>query len=120
MSKACFSGIVLGGVPERRVDAALGRAGVAAGRVDLRDDGDVRARVEGLDRGAHAGAAGADDEHVVRRLHRLGRYRIAAQTARERALGRRHHQRRSSPAPAHTERRDDQLNAARSACQRGS
>ena len=37
-------GAVLGRVPERRVDAALGRAGVAARRVQLRDDGDVRAR----------------------------------------------------------------------------
>ena len=63
--------VVLGGVPERRVDAALGRAGVAARRVELRDDGDVRARVVCLDRGAHAGAAGPDHEYVVLRVHRL-------------------------------------------------
>ena len=35
-------GVVLGGVPERRVDPALGRAGVAADRMDLRDERDVR------------------------------------------------------------------------------
>ena len=64
---------VLGGVPERRVDAALGRAGVAAGRVELRDHADVRAGIVGLDRGAHAGAAGADDQDVVRRFHGGGR-----------------------------------------------
>ena len=66
MSKACVSGTVLGGVAERRVDPALGRAGVAPRRVQLRDDADVRARVEGLDRGTHAGAAGPDDDDVVR------------------------------------------------------
>ncbi len=62
-------GVVLGGVPERRVDPALGRAGVAADRVDLRDHRHVRPRVEGLDRCAHARAAGPDDEHVVLRYH---------------------------------------------------
>ena len=61
--------VVLGGVPERRVDAAFRRAGVAAGRVELRDDADVRPRVVGLDSGAHAGAAGSDDEHVERGVH---------------------------------------------------
>ena len=60
---------VLRGVPERRVDPALGCAGVAPRRVELRDDADVRARVEGLDRGAHAGAAGPDDDDVVHGLH---------------------------------------------------
>ena len=62
-------GGVVGRVPERRVDAALGRAGVAAGRVQLRDDRDVRARVVGLDRGAHACATRADHEYVVLRVH---------------------------------------------------
>ena len=47
---------VLAGVAERGVDPALGRAGVAPHRVELRDDSDVRADVECLDRGAHAGA----------------------------------------------------------------
>ena len=58
-------------VAERRVDASLGRAGVAARRMELRDDGDACARVVGLDRGAHAGAAGTDDEHVEGSVHRL-------------------------------------------------
>jgi hypothetical protein len=62
-------GVVLPRVPERCVDPALGGAGVAPGRVQLRDHGDVRARVVGLDRGAHAGAAGADDQDVVLRDH---------------------------------------------------
>ena len=64
---------VLGGVPERRVDAALGRAGVAAGRVELRDHADRRTGVVCLDRGAHACAAGADDQDVVTRFHGGGR-----------------------------------------------
>ena len=66
-------GRVLGRVPERGVDAALGRAGMAAGRVELRDHPDVCAGVVGLDRGAHAGAAGADDQDVVGRFHVGGR-----------------------------------------------
>ena len=70
-------GVVLGGVPERRVDPALGRAGVAARRMDLRDERDVGARVVRLDGRAHPRAAGPDDEHVVLRFHRLGRYRNA-------------------------------------------
>jgi hypothetical protein len=37
--------------------------------VQLRDHGDVRARVMGLDRGAHARAARADDQDVVLRDH---------------------------------------------------
>ena len=73
MSKVCDLGRVLGGVAERRVDAALGGAGVAAGRVELRDHADVGAGIVGLDRGAHAGAAGADDQDVVGRFHGGGR-----------------------------------------------
>ena len=61
-------GVVLGGVAERRVDAAFGRAGVAAGRMDLREKRDVGARVERLDRCPHAGEAGSDDEDVVLRV----------------------------------------------------
>ena len=64
-------GAVLGGVPERRVDPSFGRAGVAAGRVELRDDGHVRAGVVCLDRGSHAGATRADHEYVVLRVHAL-------------------------------------------------
>ena len=63
-------GAVVAGVPEGRVDPALGRAGVAAGRVELRDDRDVRARIVGLDRGAHPRATGPDHEYVVLRVHR--------------------------------------------------
>jgi hypothetical protein len=42
---------------------------MAPGRVQLRDDCDVGARVVCLDRGAHACAAGADHEYVVLRVH---------------------------------------------------
>jgi hypothetical protein len=49
---------------------------VAAHRMDLRDQRDVGACVECLDGGAHPGAAGADDEDVVLRLHYSGRYRM--------------------------------------------
>ena len=38
--------------------------------MDLGDDGDVRAGVECLDRGAHARATRADDQDVVPCLHR--------------------------------------------------
>ena len=67
-------GVVVGRVAEGGVDPAFGRAGVAANRVDLRDDGDVGAHVERLDRGAHTRAAAPDDQHVVRRVHDFGRY----------------------------------------------
>jgi hypothetical protein len=68
-------GAVLGGVPERRVDPAFGRAGVAADRVDLGEKRDVGALVERLDGRAHPGAAGPDDKHVMLRQHYVGRYR---------------------------------------------
>jgi hypothetical protein len=68
-------GVVLGGVSERRVDPAFGRAGVAANRVDLGEKRDIRACVESLDCGPHSCAAGTDDQHVVLRFHLLGRYR---------------------------------------------
>ena len=76
-------GAVVAGVSERRVDPALGRAGVAAGRVELRDDRDVGTRVVSLDRGAHTSAAGADHEYVVLRVHRR-----LDRPARRRPLGR--------------------------------
>jgi hypothetical protein len=38
--------------------------------MELRDDGDIRARVGGGDRGAHAGAAGPDHHDIVLRVHR--------------------------------------------------
>jgi hypothetical protein len=37
--------------------------------MDLRDERDVRAEVEGFDGGAHAGKAGTDDEDVVLGFH---------------------------------------------------
>jgi hypothetical protein len=64
-------GVVLRGIPESRVDAPLGGAGMAAHGVDLRDDRHVSALIERLDRGAHAGAAGANHEHVVLCVHQL-------------------------------------------------
>jgi hypothetical protein len=62
-------GVIVGRIPERGVDPALGGAGMAADRMDLREKRDVGAEIVGLDRGAHAGAPGADDEHVVRCFH---------------------------------------------------
>ena len=50
---------------QRGVDAARGRVGVGADRVDLAHDGDGRAGARRGDRGALAGQAGADDEDVV-------------------------------------------------------
>ena len=67
-------GIVLRRVPERSVDPAFGRAGVAADGMDLGDDGDVGAHVERLDGGAHPRAAAAHDQDVVLRVHGIGRY----------------------------------------------
>jgi hypothetical protein len=37
--------------------------------MDLREKRDVGAEIVSLDRGAHPGAPGADDEHVMRRFH---------------------------------------------------
>ncbi len=69
-------GVVLGRVPERGVDPALRRAGVAANRVDLGDHRDVRAGVESLDRRAHSRAAGTHDDDIVNGVHCEGRYLI--------------------------------------------
>jgi hypothetical protein len=68
-------GIVLRGIPKRGIDPALGRAGVASHRVDLRDERHIGARIMRLDGRAHPGATGPDHEHVVLRFHRGGRYR---------------------------------------------
>ncbi len=51
-------------VGERGGHAALRRAGVGPGGVELRDDRGARLRAR-LDRRTHAGAAGAHDQHVV-------------------------------------------------------
>jgi hypothetical protein len=45
--------------------------------MDLRDERDLGARIVRLDGRAHARAASSDNEHVVLRFHRRGRYRIA-------------------------------------------
>ena len=58
-------GAVLRGVSERRVDAALGGAGVGARRMQLRDDRDVGAGTLGLDCSAHARKARTDHHNVV-------------------------------------------------------
>ena len=69
MSKAWISGLSSAAFPSAALMPALGGAGVAARRVELRDHGDVRARVVRGDRGAHPRAARADHEDVVRCLH---------------------------------------------------
>jgi len=67
-------GRVLRRIAERRVDAALCCAGVAAGRVQLLDHRNVRPRVEGGNGRAHACAAGAHYEDVVLSNHLSSRY----------------------------------------------
>ena len=57
--------VVLLLVPQGGTHAALGGAGVGAGRVELGQDGGVHARLGELEGGPQAGAAGADDEGVV-------------------------------------------------------
>ena len=57
--------VVLAHVAERRGDAALRGDGVRAGREHLGDAGGAQARLAAADRGAQAGAAGADHDHVV-------------------------------------------------------
>ena len=52
-------------VAERGVDAALGRAGMAADRVHLGNDRHVGARFGRFDGGAHAGESAADDHDIV-------------------------------------------------------
>ena len=64
MSNVWISGLSSDGVAERGVDAALGRAGVGARRMQLRDDRDVGAGALGLDGGAHAGKARTDHHDV--------------------------------------------------------
>mmetsp|Transcript_21674 Transcript_21674/g.84431 ORF Transcript_21674/g.84431 Transcript_21674/m.84431 type:complete len:640 (+) Transcript_21674:4098-6017(+) len=56
--------VVLAHVAERGTDAALGGHGVRAGREDLGQHGHVEAGARQLQRGAHAGATGPDDDHV--------------------------------------------------------
>ena len=56
--------VVLFDIGQRGAHPALGRAGVTAGRVELGQHGGAYLR-PGFDGGAHAGAAGADDDDVV-------------------------------------------------------
>ena len=73
-------GAVFAGVSERGVDAALGRAGVAAGGMQLGDDTDVGAIPGRLDRSAHARKPRADHHHVVSNHSTSAKYRaIGAQ-----------------------------------------
>src|SRR5690606_8020186 len=57
--------VVLGHVAERGGDAALGRYGVAARRKHLGDAGGLEPCLDHAERRAQAGAAAADDDHVV-------------------------------------------------------
>ena len=68
MSKACFSGVsslAVRVVGERRVDAALRGAGVAAAGVDLAEDRHVHAGRLGLDGGAQPGEPAADHDQLM-------------------------------------------------------
>ena len=64
-------GVVLAGVAERRVDAALGRPRVAPRGVQLGHDSDVGAVPRCLDGGAHPSEACAHHHHVVSNHQRL-------------------------------------------------
>ena len=87
-------GVLLGHVGQRRGDAALGHHGVRLAEQRLADQPDRRAGVGRLDRGAQAGAAGADDQDVVRvRLVRVAAGLTGGspgpRSSRPRAAGRR-------------------------------
>ena len=103
-------GIVLGGVSQSRVDPTLGRARVAANRVDLGDHRDVRAGVESLDRRAHPRAAGTHDDDIVNGVHCEGRYLIVSaipgRTFRRERRWRERSWRRSSARCRSSSRRD--------------
>ena len=68
VSKACFSGLSSAALPSAAL-MPFGRPGVAARRMQLRDDGNVCAGVVSLDSRPHAGETGPDDEDVVLRFH---------------------------------------------------
>ena len=57
--------VVSAHVAERGGDAALGGHGVRAGREHLGDAGGLQAGLGAAERGAQAGTAGADDDHIV-------------------------------------------------------
>ena len=73
MSNAWVSQESSAAFPRAALMPPFGRAGMTPGRVELRDDADVGACVVSLDRRAHSGTAGADDEDVVRSFHSNGR-----------------------------------------------
>ena len=56
--------VVFGHVAERRADTALRCHGVRAGREDFRENCDVQAGFSQLQRRAHAGTAGANDDRI--------------------------------------------------------
>jgi hypothetical protein len=70
-------GVVVSLVAQRRIDAPFRSPGVTPRRVELGNDGDASARIVGLDRSAHAGAAGTHDDDVEGSVHRLGNYRMS-------------------------------------------
>ena len=60
-----IDGLVLVEVAQRRADAALRRAGMAASRVEFADDGYISAAFAGIQGGHQTRAAGADDNRIV-------------------------------------------------------
>src|SRR3954467_10688579 len=85
--------VILIHVAKRGVDPALRRHGVRGGGVPLADASDLEVRLHHPDRGAQAGAAGADDQAVVivvrdrvGRAHadQLPRYTLRTATAQAR------------------------------------
>ena len=110
--------VVLAHVAQRGGDAALRRHGMRTGREHLGDAGGLEAFLGQAERGAQAGAAGADHDHVVLVLldlvafHERSSWRLRGQRnaqdrqhARERAEHReeldRHHQGHFLPAGVH-------------------
>ena len=77
MSKACFSGSSSEAFPSAALIPPSAAPEWLRVGMDLRDERDVGARIVRLDGRAHPRAAGPDNEHVVLRFHRRGRYRIA-------------------------------------------
>jgi hypothetical protein len=68
--------VVFAHVAERGADAALCGHGVRTRREHLRQHGHVQAGARKLQRGAHAGAAGADDDDVELALGDLLRFAV--------------------------------------------
>ncbi len=104
--------VVLFDVGQCGAHAALGRAGVAAGRIELGQHRRANSRAR-LDRGAHAGAAGADDDHVVsvlldhwRAFHEMLGLKVIRYVGSEHQHeDHRHHQQCVEPEPGESLRR---------------